>query len=44
MAEVPAPNGQCWCGCGEQPGTGRYFKPGHDGFAQNKVSTMAHGV
>lgn len=44
MGELPDPNGQCWCGCSERPGPGRYFKPGHDSFAQNKVRIMEYGT
>lgn len=43
MAGIPRPDGRCWCGCGEGPGPGRYFKPGHDAFAQNKVREMLWG-
>ena len=39
----PLPNGQCWCGCGADTRLGKYFKSGHDRFAEAAVVKMRYG-
>jgi hypothetical protein len=33
----------CWCGCGERPGRGSRFRPGHDRFAESAVIRLVYG-
>ena len=40
---TPLPDGECWCGCGAQTGLGKYFKPGHDRFAEAALVKMRYG-
>lgn len=37
------PNGECWCGCGEDAGIGSFFKPGHDKRAESMLLRMRYG-
>lgn len=34
---LPAANGVCWCGCNEGANPGKYFRPGHDRRASERV-------
>ncbi len=37
------PTGECWCGCGEDAGIGRFFLPGHDRRAEAAVIKREYG-
>lgn len=37
------PTGDCWCGCGENTGTGSFFRSGHDKVAESAVILTQFG-
>ena len=37
------PTGECWCGCGQEVGTGIFFKSGHDKVAESAVIVARWG-
>ena len=37
------PTGECWCGCGEEVGLGKFFLPGHDKKAEAEVIRKEYG-
>ena len=39
---LPAPDGNCWCGC-EGKTTGGYFMPGHDRSAEARLLKSLYG-
>jgi hypothetical protein len=43
MANEPTPTGTCWCGCGEQTGSGSYFAPGHDRRGEAALIRLEYG-
>jgi hypothetical protein len=43
MAELRAPTGECWCGCGEEAAKGAYFLPGHDRRAEAAIVKVEYG-
>lgn len=38
-----SPTGECWCGCGEDAGLGKFFLPGHDRKAESEVILKEYG-
>ena len=43
MAKRLLPNGQCWCGCGQQIDLGSFFAPGHDKRAEARLIMEVFG-
>jgi hypothetical protein len=44
MAKRLIPDGSCWCGCGDEPALGSFFRPGHDKFAESAVIEIEYGT
>ena len=43
MAKRIIPTGVCWCGCGSEVPLGKFFMPGHDRRAVQRVITEVFG-
>ncbi|WP_024126812.1 MULTISPECIES: hypothetical protein [unclassified Streptomyces] len=43
MTEIPAPTGECFCGCGSAARPGNYFRQGHDKKAEGDLNALFHG-
>ena len=43
MTKRLIPDGQCWCGCGAEVPLGRFFLPGHDRRAIQRVIVREYG-
>lgn len=37
------PNGECWCGCGEEASRGAFFKSGHDKVGESAIVKVIYG-
>jgi hypothetical protein len=43
MTKRLIPDGQCWCGCGAEVPLGKFFAPGHDRRAIQRVIVAEYG-
>ncbi len=43
MVSGQRPTGTCWCGCGEDTGSRRFFAPGHDRRAEAALIRLEYG-